>query len=60
MVDIAWIKEVCDFCDLSDNSETTSGIDYWLNQEQYLRYFLEDGTVPLDNNSAKGKMGVFL
>lgn len=29
------------------------GITYSINQEKYLRRFLEDGDVPLDNNSAE-------
>ena len=35
------------------NSKTGKGISYSLNQEKYLRYFLDDGEVPMDNNSAE-------
>ena len=34
-------------------SKTGNGITYSINQEKYLRRFLEDGEVPLDNNSAE-------
>lgn len=44
---------------LPENSKTTSGIDYCLNQEKYLRFFLEDGAVPLDNNSTEGAIRTF-
>ena len=37
-------------------SETGQGFTYCLNQEKYLRVFLEDGNVPADNNAAKGRI----
>lgn len=36
-----------------EKSETGKAFTYCINQEQYLRTFLEDPTVPLDNNSAE-------
>lgn len=47
----AWIKEIQ--IKVPANSKTGKGITYSLNQEKYLRYFLEDGEVPMDNNSAE-------
>lgn len=38
---------------ISPNSATANAIKYCLNQEKYLRVFLTDGTIPLDNNSAE-------
>lgn len=38
---------------ISSKSKTANGIAYSLNQERYLRVFLEDPNVPLDNNSAE-------
>ena len=35
------------------NSETHKGLQYSINQEQYLKVFLEDGEVPMDNNAAE-------
>lgn len=55
----AWAKEIRISGTLPEKSKTTSGIDYCLNQEQYLRYFLEDGAVPLDNNSTEGAIRNF-
>lgn len=54
-----WIKEVRCSGNLPEKSKTTSGIDYCINQEKYLRYFLEDGAVPLDNNSTEGAIRTF-
>lgn len=33
--------------------KTAEGFSYSLNQEKYLRVFLEDGEVPMDNNFAE-------
>ena len=38
---------------LPPSSETAKGIRYSLNQEKYLRVFLTDGQIPLDNNLAE-------
>ena len=46
-----WCKEGND--KLVSNSATADGIKYCLNQEKYLRVFLTDGAIPLDNNSAE-------
>ena len=35
------------------NSETGKGFTYCLNQENYLKVFLENPAVPLDNNAAE-------
>lgn len=35
------------------SSETAKGIKYCINQEKYLRVFLEDPQIPLDNNLAE-------
>jgi transposase len=47
----AWAKEVSS----SDSvqGQTASAISYCLNQEQYLRVFLQHGDVPMDNNAAE-------
>lgn len=46
-----WVKEVQPI--VSPTSETGKALKYALNQEQYLRVFLEDGRLPLDNNAAE-------
>ncbi len=38
---------------VSSKGKTGNGISYSLNQEKYLKVFLEDPDVPLDNNSAE-------
>jgi len=38
---------------ISSKNKTGRGIAYSLNQEKYLRVFLDDPDVPLDNNSAE-------
>lgn len=47
----AWLKELQPR--ISAKTKTGKGFDYCLKQEPYLRYFLEDGEVPLDNNAAE-------
>ena len=46
-----WLKEIEP--KLSAKTKTSDGIHYCLNQEKYLKYFLEDGAVPMDNNAAE-------
>ena len=38
---------------VAPKSQTGKGIAYCLNQEEYLRVFLTDGLVPIDNNAAE-------
>ena len=33
--------------------KTLSGLEYSIHQEKYLRAFLEDGEIPMDNNAAE-------
>ena len=40
-------------------SKTANGLTYSLNQEKYLRTFLEDGEVPMDNNAAEQSIRPF-
>lgn len=47
----AWISQ--NLLKVPAKSKTANGFAYSLNQEKYLRYFLEDGEVPLDNNAAE-------
>jgi hypothetical protein len=37
---------------VAPKSRTGKAISYCLNQEEYLRVFLEDGHIPIDNNAA--------
>jgi hypothetical protein len=47
----AWIK--ANENKMPRNSETGKGFTYCLNQEDYLKVFLADPAVPLDNNAAE-------
>ena len=53
MVDayFAWVKE--NVHKVSAKGKTHNGFSYSINQEKYLRVFLEDGEVPIDNNAAE-------
>ncbi|WP_419576958.1 IS66 family transposase [Roseburia hominis] len=46
-----WIKQ--NLLSVTPKSKTAKGLTYSLNQEKYLKTFLEDGEVPMDNNSAE-------
>ena len=41
------------------SSETAAGIRYCINQEKYLRAFLDDSQIPLDNNLAEQSIRPF-
>lgn len=47
----AWIKEMKD--DVPAQSATGKAFTYCLNQEKYLRVFLDNPMVPMDNNAAE-------
>ena len=40
-------------------SETGKGINYFLNQEKYLKVFLSDGNVPIDNSASERSIRPF-
>ena len=46
-----WVKQNLE--KLPVKGKTANGFTYSINQEKYLRTFLEDGEVPMDNNSAE-------
>ena len=46
-----WVKRYRE--NVSRESETGKGFTYALNQEPYLRAFLKDARIPLDNNAAE-------
>lgn len=47
----AWVKE--HIGKVLTKSKTWSGFNYSINQEKYLKAFLYDGEVPMDNNAAE-------
>ena len=46
-----WAKE--NMPKVPQKSKTWEGFQYSINQEKYLKVFLEDGEVPMDNNAAE-------
>lgn len=46
-----WVRE--NLPKVPQKSKTWEGFNYSLNQENYLKVFLEDGEVPMDNNAAE-------
>ena len=48
----AWGREQLSSETLLPKGKTLDGLNYCLNQEQYLRKFLNDGNVPIDNSAA--------
>lgn len=53
-----WVKDNQD--KVPEKSETGKGITYCLNQEKYLRKFLENPIIPLDNNPAERSIRPFV
>lgn len=47
----AWVRE--NIGKVPRKGKTWEGMEYSLNQEKYLKVFLEDGEVPMDNNAAE-------
>lgn len=46
-----WVKQ--NLLKVPPKSKTANGFTYSIHQENYLRTFLEDGEVPMDNNAAE-------
>lgn len=46
-----WVRETLP--KVPQKSKTWEGLSYSLNQEKYLKVFLDDGEVPMDNNAAE-------
>lgn len=55
----AWVKGVTENPGLDHSSTLRTALNYSLNQEQYLRTFLDDPEVPLDNNDAERSIKKF-
>ena len=55
----AWVKDVIAKPGLDQSSSLKGALNYSLNQEPYLRTFLEDWEIPLDNNDAERSIKKF-
>ena len=49
----AWVKEQLSQCTVPPKSKTGQGLQYLVNQELYLKVFLTDGDVPIDNSASE-------
>lgn len=49
----AWVKEVIAGGSVLPKSETAKGLQYSINQEEYLKVFLTDGEVPIDDSASE-------
>lgn len=54
-----WAKEQILLGTVPPKSETGKGLTYVINQEKYLRVFLEDGEVPIDNSASERAIRTF-
>ncbi len=55
----AWIRKVQTDRTVLPKGETAKGIAYCLNQEEYLKVFLSDGEVPIDNLASERALRTF-
>lgn len=49
----AWVKAVLADGSVLPKSETAKGLKYCMNQEEYLKVFLTDGEVPIDDSASE-------
>lgn len=49
----AWIKEVVGSGTVLPKTETGKGLQYSINQEEYLKVFLTDGEIPIDDSASE-------
>ena len=48
-----WVREICSDQTVLPKGETAKGLNYSLNQEEYLKVFLTDGEVPIDDSASE-------
>ena len=56
----AWVKEKRNSELLLPKGKTAEGLDYCINQEQFLKVFLDHAEVPLDNNATESALRGFV
>lgn len=49
----AWVKQTAASATVLPRSETGKGLNFSINQEKYLRVFLDDGDVPIDDSASE-------
>ena len=55
----SWLRKIQADRSVLPKSETAKGINYCLNQEAYLKVFLSDGEVPIDNLASERALRTF-
>jgi hypothetical protein len=55
----AWVKQQLEECAVPPQSKTGKGLRFCVNQEQYLKVFLTDGDVPIDNSASERVIRTF-
>jgi hypothetical protein len=55
----AWVKQQLADCTVMPESKTGKGLQYCINQEKYLKVFLTDGDVPIDNSASERAIRTF-
>lgn len=55
----AWAKEQTQKMTVPPKSKTAEGLRYCINQEKYLKVFLENGDVPIDNSASERAIRTF-
>ena len=55
----AWVKSVLENPGLDKSSSLRTALNYSVNQEKYLRTFLDDALIPMDNNDAERSIRSF-
>lgn len=55
----AWAKEQAAQCVVPPKGKTGQGLNYLINQEPYLKVFLTDGDVPIDNSASERSIRTF-
>ncbi len=55
----AWVKQQVADCTVPPKSKSGQGLNFIINQEKYLKVFLEDGDVPIDNSASERVIRTF-
>ena len=48
-----WVKEILENQTLLPKGKAADGLHYSINQEKYLKLFLTDGEIPIDNSASE-------
>ena len=56
---LSWVKERIADTSVLPKGKTAKGLEYSISQEKYLKVFLEDGDVPIDNSACERALRTF-